>query len=105
MDLTAFIHTHRVNAIILLLSYVYGYNVHPATDEQNFRDGAFFYRFTSDDGLEDPKERERRLTMIPSKIDFTLTSVGSCRTITVSGQLDVVCVVTELPVYLYTLIN
>lgn len=58
--------------------------IHIATDEQKFRDGTFFYRFSSDDGMEDPKEKERKLTMAASKIDFSLTSVGPCRAITVS---------------------
>ena len=58
-----------------------------ATDEQNFKDGTFLYRFTADDGHEGPKDKEgqRRLTALVSKVDFILTSVSCCRTIAVSG--------------------
>ncbi len=55
-----------------------------ATDEQNFKDGTFLYRFTADDGHEGHKDAQRRLTGTPSRIDFNVVSVSTCRTITVS---------------------
>ncbi len=56
-----------------------------ATDEQNFKDGSFLYRFTADDGHEGAKDYQRRLTGSTSRIDFNNVSVSTCRTITVSA--------------------
>lgn len=56
-----------------------------ATDEQNFKDGAVFYRFTADDGHEGSREKEqRRVTQSASKIEFLNLSAHSCKTLAVS---------------------
>ncbi len=56
------------------------------TDDQNFKDGQFLYRFTADDqhegGKEREKEKERRQTVVGR--EFINTETFHCKMITVS---------------------
>ena len=58
-----------------------------AADEQNFKDGAHYYRFTADDGHEGPREKERKVSTV-QRVEFHVDQVLSCRTLIVSMMVD-----------------
>ena len=80
-------------AELFIYVYHYLYTQHvapfpptPATDEQNFRDGAHLYKFLSDDGHEGGGVKDRRVSALPSRLDFRSTNLLSCISLMVRGE-------------------